>query len=217
MHIQSHFAETRSEHLRRLIAAHPLATFVAAVDGEVVINHMPMLLTASAAGQDILCSHVPRANPIWRSLDGACAAVAVFHGPQAYITPSWYPSKHEHGKVVPTWNYAVVHALGHPQAVDDRDWLLRHLNELTDSQESRQPVPWRVADAPPDFVDRMLEKVVGIEMPVEALRGKWKLSQNRSVSDRRGVVEGLQLQGDDASMAMQALVARLAAEDDARD
>lgn len=132
------------------------------------------------------------------------SVVVVFQGPQAYVTPSWYPSKAEHGKTVPTWNYAVVHARGVPAFTHDRDWLHAHVSGLTDAHESAEPAPWAVSDAPTDFVERQLGAIVGVEIPIERLLGTWKASQNRSAADRAGVVEGLRRRGDVESAALVA-------------
>ena len=130
----------------------------------------------------------------------------LFQGPETYITPSWYPSKHQHGKAVPTWNYAVVHVHGVPRAIEDATWLRAHLEQMTDTQEASQAVPWKVGDAPEDYVSRMVEAIVGIEIPIERIEGKWKVSQNRAMPDRLGVVAGLLARGDDQSAAMATLV-----------
>jgi transcriptional regulator len=132
----------------------------------------------------------------------------MFQGPDAYISPSWYPSKHAHGKAVPTWNYAVVHAHGMPLVIQDRPWLLDHINRLTDLHESGQLLPWKVSDAPGEFIDQMVERIVGIEIPISRIVGKWKVSQNRSTADRLGVVAGLLGKGDARSKEMADLVDR---------
>lgn len=153
------------------------------------------------------------ANTIWHSLGSADQeAVVIFQGPQSYITPSWYSSKREHGKVVPTWNYAVVHAHGLPCAIEDTDWLLQHVTQLVDLHESERAVPWSVSDAPPDYIDTMLKGIVGIEIPITTLVGKWKTSQNRSLPDKLGTVAGLYELGDGNSQQMAALVQRHAKE-----
>ncbi len=130
----------------------------------------------------------------------------IFQGAQSYITPSWYPAKRDHGKVVPTWNYAVVHVHGTPRAIEDRDWLRRLVSRLTDTHEAPRAAPWAVADAPADYVDGMLRAIVGIEMPIARIVGKWKVSKNRPAQDREGVADGLLANGDEASAAMAALV-----------
>ena len=134
--------------------------------------------------------------------------VVIFQGPNSFISPSWYPSKHAHGKAVPTWNYAVVHAHGLPAAVEDRNWLLEHVTALSTLHESERPAPWRVSDAPPDYVDTLLKAIVGIEIPIARLVGKWKTSQNRTLPDKLGTIAGLHERGDDLSQQMAALVER---------
>ena len=185
MYMPPHFAETDPAVLKALIRAHPLGTWVVPDGGTLIVNHIPFLLRDDG----VLVGHVARANDVWKKL--GAESVVVFQGAEAYITPSWYASKREHGKVVPTWNYAVVHAHGIPRAIEDRDWLYALVTALTDSQESRRPEPWKVTDAPEEYVRAALGAIVGIEMPVTRLVGKWKASQNRSEADRAGVTAGL--------------------------
>ena len=180
MYVPPHFAETDPEVLRALIRAHPLGTWVVPADGTLIVNHIPFLVRG-----DTLVGHVARANDVWKRL--GAESVVVFQGAESYISPSWYATKQEHGKVVPTWNYAVVHAHGIPRAIEDRDWLYALVTELTDSQESSRSAPWKVTDAPDEYVRATLSAIVGIEMPVTRLVGKWKSSQNRSEADRAGV------------------------------
>lgn len=206
MYVQPNFEETRVEALHDLMRRYPLATLVAVIDGEIVANHIPCLLVSSAGDHGMLHGHLPKANPIWEHFRGQTKAVAIFQGPQSYVTPSWYPSKQDHGKVVPTWNYAVVHAHGQPYAIDNADWLMEHLNSLTDEHESNLRNPWSVSDAPEEFTERMLSGLVGFEMSVTRLVGKWKLSQNRSKADRLGVAAGLRSRGDSASLSMESLI-----------
>jgi len=205
MDIQPQFKESRASVLQDLICRHPLATFVIH-SNELVVNHFPLVFD-EAGEQGVLKGHVPRSNSLWKALEGGLQAVAIFQGPQAYITPSWYPSKHEHGKAVPTWNYAVVHAHGRASAVHDADWLTEHLNLLTHQQEASQKLPWKVADAPAEFTAKMIEQLVGIEMPIASITGKWKVSQNRSHADQLGVSAGLRSRGSSVDLAMEALVA----------
>jgi transcriptional regulator len=207
MYLQPAFEERRVEPLHEHIRAHALATFITAVDGEVTVDHMPLLVDPTRGAYGVLHGHMPRENPATRILDGTVEAVAVFLGPDAYITPSWYPAKHAHGRVVPTWNYAVVHARGRPRVVDDADWLLAHLEALTETHESRETLPWKVSDAPAEFTAQMIARLVGIEMPIDALVGKWKMSQNRPRGDRLGVAAGLRARGDERSLAVAELVA----------
>ncbi|HEX6999918.1 MAG TPA: FMN-binding negative transcriptional regulator [Gammaproteobacteria bacterium] len=206
MYVPKQFEESRLEVLHALIKAHPLAVFVIFDGTELVVNHIPFFIDERAGPSGTLRGHVARANPVWRKLSSTVQAAAIFQGPQSYITPSWYPSKHAHGKAVPTWNYAVVHAFGYARSVEDRDWLLAHVTELTDQQEARRALPWRVSDAPSDYIDAQLGKIVGIELPIETLTGKWKVSQNRAVSDRLGVAAGLRSRDDEDARAMADLV-----------
>ncbi|MEM8789744.1 MAG: FMN-binding negative transcriptional regulator [Pseudomonadota bacterium] len=205
------FAEDRIEVMQDLIAAHPFATLVAAVDGALSADHVPLVLDlvdGAADGAAVsLTGHLAAANPLARH-DGPLEVLAVFQGPQAYVTPSWYPSKQEHGKVVPTWNYAVVHA--HGQMVFHRDpaWLRTHLDRLTDHTERPRTAPWAVADAPEPFVARQIKGIVGIEIRITALTGKWKVSQNKPPADRAGVAEGLRQEPGAQAAAMADLVRR---------
>jgi transcriptional regulator len=208
MYQPSHFAETDVAVLHALIRAHPLATWAAFDGAEIAVNHIPFLLDATRGEQGVLLGHVARANDIWRRASTTVPSVLVFQGANSYVSPSWYPSKHAHGKAVPTWNYAVVHAHGTPRAVDDKAWLLDFLHRLTDTHEAGQAVPWKVADAPADYIDRTLENIVGIEIPIVQLTGKWKVSQNRPEPDRLGVVAGLLGRDTPQAAEMAALVER---------
>lgn len=176
--------------LHALMREHPLATLVVHGPEGLEAAHLPLQLQEVDGGA-VLRGHVARANPLWRTIGAGCPALAVFHGPQAYVSPGWYPSKRVDGRVVPTWNYAVVHAHGTLSAVDDPAWLEAQVRALTDAHEAEREAPWSVDDAPGDYVARMLQGIVGIELAVARLEGKWKMSQNRSADDRAGVVAGL--------------------------
>jgi transcriptional regulator len=180
--------------------ARPFATLVSAGPAGLIATHLPTVLKDDGPNGTIEC-HVARANPHWKELGGE--ALMIFQGPQTYITPNWYPSKAEHGKVVPTWNYAVVHAYGRAEAMDDVRWLRRHVGELTAQQEAGETKPWAVTDAPDSFVAGMARAIVGIRLPIARLEGKWKMSQNRELKDRAGVIEGLDRRdaGDDSEIA----------------
>ena len=206
MYIPEHFEERDVAVLHALVRSHPLGTWVTEADGQLVVNHIPFIVDATRGPFGVLVGHVARANTVWKTASTQVDSVVVFQGPQAYITPSWYPTKHEHGKVVPTWNYAVVHAHGLPRAIDDSEWLREHVVALTGVHESERGASWRVSDAPSSYVDTMLRAIVGIEIPIGKLVGKWKASQNRAVPDRRGVVAGLVERGDDESRRMAQLV-----------
>ena len=200
------FREERIDVMHGLMRSHRLATLVTVHDGVPEANHLPLLIDPEPSPNGTLYGHVARANPLWRQADGQ-EVLVIFQGPQAYVTPSWYPSKRETGQVVPTWNYAVVHAHGTLVVHDDREWLRALVTRLTDQQEAGLPQPWRVADAPADYLERMLGAIVGIEIPLARLSGKWKVSQNRTAADRAGVAEGLGSQGDAEAQAMADLVA----------
>ena len=206
MYIPEHFEERDTTVLHALVRSHPLGTWVTEVDGQLVVNHIPFVIEPSREPFGTLVGHVARKNPVWQTLSSRVESVVVFQGPQAYITPSWYPAKHEHGKVVPTWNYAVVHAHGMPRVIDDPEWLRQHVTELTGVHESERATPWLISDAPTTYIDSMLRAIVGIEIPIARLVGKWKTSQNRSLPDRRGVIVGLNERGDDESLQMAQMV-----------
>ena len=192
--------------LHALIRAHPLGTWVTQSHGELLANHIPFLIDPARGQHGTLIGHVARANPVWKSFSSTINSVVIFQGAESYITPSWYPSKHEHGKAVPTWNYAVVHGHGIPRAIENRDWLLEHLTQLTNTHEAKQALPWQVSDAPQEFTERLMRAIVGIEIPIGKLVGKWKVSQNRPEPDKIGVVAGLLNRGDSQSKAMASLV-----------
>ncbi len=201
------FREERIDVMHALIRAHPLAVLVTGAGGILEANHLPLLIDPLPSPQGTLRGHVARANPLWRQVQKAEAeALAVFQGPQVYVTPSWYPEKRASGKVVPTWNYAVVHARGPLIIHDDRDWLRDLVSRLTDQQEAGRAQPWGIADAPADYIERMLGAIVGIEIPISRIEGKWKVSQNRADADRAGVVDGLAQSADPQAQAMAALV-----------
>jgi transcriptional regulator len=200
MYRPSHFREDRPEVLHALIRTHSFAQLVTAGQQGLMANPLPILIDPAASPNGTLRGHLARANDQVATLRSGAEALVVFQGPQAYVSPSWYPSKQEHGKVVPTWNYVAVHAWGVPKVIDDPAWLRQLIEDLTVSQERHRPAPWAVGDAPADFIDTMVTAIVGIEIPIDRIEGKWKLSQNRSEPDRRGVAEGLRAEGN-AAMA----------------
>lgn len=206
MYIPSHFAEDRPEVLHALMRRHPLATLVTLGASGLVANHIPLELHLEADGRALLRGHVARANPVWREVSGAVEALAIFQGPDSYISPSWYATKKEHGKVVPTWNYCTVHAYGAIAFQHDARWMHDLVSGLTQRHEAAMAEPWAVSDAPADYVQKMLENIVGLEIAVRRLDGKWKLSQNHPLANRAGVVEGLRQRGDEGALAMAALV-----------
>lgn len=189
-----------------LMASHPLGAWVCQGRTGLVANHVPFLLDRSRGPCGTLIGHVSRANSVWRELGSAGPSVVMFQGPQAYVTPGWYPGKAEHGKVVPTWNYVVAHAHGVARAVEDRDWVFDMLRRLTETHEAPRSVPWSVSNAPAPFMERMMRAIVGIEIPIDRLEGKLKASQDEEMPDRLGTVRGLREQACDTARAMAALV-----------
>jgi transcriptional regulator len=195
------FREDRLDVLHALIESHRLATLVTQGTDGLNANLIPFTLDAKRGDRGVLRAHMARANDQLAALREGGEALVIFQGPEAYITPSWYASKREHGKVVPTWNYVVVQAWGTPQVIDDPEWLHVQINELTRAQERARTEPWQVADAPADFVAAQIRGITGIEIPIARIEGKWKVSQNRPEADRRMVVAGLREGGDMDEMA----------------
>lgn len=194
------FREERPEVLRALIRAHPLATLVTHGPAGLVANLVPFTLVEGRDGPDVIRAHLARANDQVEELRHAAEALVLFQGPQAYITPSWYPTKHEHGRAVPTWNYIAVEVRGRPQVIDDAAWMRAQIDALTEQQERGRAEPWAVDEAPALFVAGQLRAIVGVEISIERIEGKWKASQNQSANNRVGVVAGLR--GDDPLSAM---------------
>lgn len=203
-YLPRHFEETDTATLQALVHDYPLASWVVPSPGELLVNHIPFLLDADRGAHGTLIGHVARANPVWKTLNEpqTGSSVAIFNGPQAYISPNWYPSKHANGKAVPTWNYAVVHAHGTARVVDDPVQLLQLLHRLTDQHEAGQAHPWKVSDAPPDYITALLNAIVYIEIPVQRWVGKWKVSQNQPDANRQGVIAGLQYNPHAPAQAM---------------
>jgi transcriptional regulator len=207
MYLPKHFEETRVETLHELIRAHPLGALVTLTPGGLDANHIPFEVDPDPAPLGTLRGHVARVNPVWR-VAGEVEALVLFQGPETYISPSWYPTKQETAKVVPTWNYVVVHAHGHVRFIEDRAWLRAFVERLTTRHEAGRRDPWKVTDAPPDYIDRQLDAIVGLEVPIGRLIGKWKVSQNRPPADRAGVVEGLLHERHPPAATMAELVRR---------
>ena len=194
MYQPPHFIETRQDVLHGLIRAHPLGLLISnGADGPVA-NAIPFLLDAEAGPNGRLRAHLAKANPQWRLLadNPESSVLVVFQGADAYVTPSWYETKRETGKVVPTWNYATVHAHGRLTLIDDADWLRAQIQALTQAHEGTRQAPWHVSDAPEDFVRAQMKGIIGLEIEIAEISGKWKVSQNRPVADRVGVAEGLE-------------------------
>ena len=208
MYQPPHFREDRIEVMHDFMRAHPFVTLVSFEGDGLSANHLPLVLHADLSERGTLRGHGAQANPFWRNFHGSVEVLAVFQGPHHYISPSWYPSKAEHGKVVPTWNYAVVHAHGPISVFDDGEWLLAHLQALTSQQEGGRELPWAVTDAPGDYLAAMVKGIVGFEFPITRIEGKWKFSQNRSEKDREGVVQGLECEGSPSSIQVSNLIPR---------
>ncbi len=198
MYQPAHFVEQDADTLLALMKEAPLATLIRG-GAELAADVLPLEVERMGDGWRV-AGHVARANPLWREADGQ-PVLALFQGPQAYISPNWYPSKFQHGKAVPTWNYTMVQVHGRLRAIEDPAWLRSFVTRLTERHEGGRAVPWHVGDAPPDYLDAMLKAIVGIEIEVTRVEGKFKLSQNRDAADRTGVVLGLEA---DATLARQA-------------
>jgi transcriptional regulator len=211
MYQPDHYRVDDLPQLHALMRARPFAALVSSGSLGLYATHLPTVLkddVANDAPNGVIECHLSRANPHWKDLAAGGEALMIFHGPDAYVTPNWYPSKAEHGKVVPTWNYAVVHAYGRPEVMQDMDWLRRHVGELSAQQEAGEARPWAVSDAPDRYVEVMLRGIVGFRFAVTRLEGKWKMSQNREMQDRAGVMSGLGRRGEGDDRAVADLVSR---------
>jgi transcriptional regulator len=190
MYLPAAFREERPETLHAAIRAHPLATLITSGPGGLIANLVPFILVDSG-DKGALRAHLAKANDQVEALRAGAETLVVFQGPEAYITPSWYVSKNEHGRVVPTWNYVMVQARGTPRVIDDPAWIRAQIEALTLSQESQRSMPWKVTDAPEPFILGQIGAIIGVEIPISNIEGKWKVSQNRSAADRQGVQDGL--------------------------
>ena len=208
MYTPATFREERLDVLHGLIDAHPLGALVRHGADGLCADHLPFEIAAPTldAPFGILRAHVARANPVWRAAGADC--MVIFQGPHAYITPAWYAEKQRSGKEVPTFNYAVVHAHGPLRAIDDAAWLLGLVERLTARHEADQAAPWRVSDAPADYIDKLLKAIVGIEIPLTRITGKWKLGQNRTQEDQATMARELTAAAQPgAAQALGALIA----------
>ena len=199
MYIPKIFSQQDSEQLKALIANYPLAALVSVNANGLAASHIPLQLidtttktTTEPENQNWkLIGHIARANPMWKDVEDQSEILAIFQGPQSYITPNWYPTKKEHGKAVPTWNYAAVHTKGTLTFMHDTQWKMNMLNSLTQQMEATEPKPWQVSDAPNDYITKLLNAIVGIEIHVNHVEGKWKLSQNQPEQNQISVIKGL--------------------------
>lgn len=197
MYLPAHFAETRPEELQRIIREHPLGMLVTHGSHGLDADHIPFEYDPGEDGLGMLSAHVARANPVWQRCPSGTPVMVVFRGAQAYVSPSWYPSKHETHRQVPTWNYEVVHAHGTLTVHDDERFVRRIVARLTRRHEAAEPKPWKMGDSAPEFIDGMLRNIVGIEIAVASLVGKRKLSQNKEARDRLGAADTLAARGID--------------------
>lgn len=197
MYLPAHFNETRTDVMRALMRARPLSTLVTQCSSGLIANHVPVQTLDDPAPLGSIRGHIARANPLWREYRVETQALAIFQGPQAYISPSFYPTKVKTGEVVPTWNYAVVHASGTLRFIQDTTWLRDFVAGLTRTFEAPRSMPWKIDDAPASYIEKMLSLIVGFEFSIASLTGKWKVSQNRSQADKEGVIQHLQ-HADDA-------------------
>ena len=206
MYLPKQFEETQIPVMFELIRTHPLATLVTLSSGGLDANHIPLSLSESPPPYGTLRGHIARANSLWSDLNSDIESLAVFNGPDTYISPSWYATKKETGKVVPTWNYAVVHAYGILHIVDDASWLRSQLEVLTIHNEASFAEPWAVSDAPQDFTERLISSIVGVEMTITRLSGKWKVSQNQPPQNQASVVASLRARDIPDAPTMATLV-----------
>jgi transcriptional regulator len=198
MYIPAHFLETRPEELQRIIREHPLGMLVTHGSAGLDADHIPFEFGAAEGTHGVLTAHVARSNTLWQRCPTGTPVMVVFRGAQAYISPNWYPSKHETHRQVPTWNYEVVHAHGTITVHDDERFVRRLVAQLTRRHEATEPKPWKMGESEPEFIDNMLRHIVGIEIAVTSLVGKVKLSQNREVRDRLNAADMLDARGHGA-------------------
>lgn len=206
MYTPRQFVEDRIEVLDEFVRAHPFGILVSNGSDAPHATHLPMHLERTGTAAVLRC-HLARANPHWQMLQSSPMVLAIFSGPHHYITPSWYPSKQAHGRVVPTWNYVAVHATGKARLFEGPE-LIQHVKDLTLQHEAGFDLKWRVEDAPADYINGLSKAIVGVEISIERWEGKWKLNQNRPEADREGVIHGLEAVASPASLEMAALMQR---------
>jgi transcriptional regulator len=207
LYLPAQFNETRTDVLHALMRAKPLATLVTSCTSGLVANHVPVQTLAEPQPLGSIRGHIARANSLWREYSQGSEALAIFQGPDVYISPSLYPTKMQTGEVVPTWDYVVVHAHGTLRFIDDVDWLHGFVAGLTATHEAARLQPWKIGDAPREYIEKMLKMIVGFEFSISRLTGKWKVSQNRPAADQLGVVQGLQGSADADSREIAAMLA----------
>ena len=205
MYIPKRFLQDDINKLKGMMASYSFATFITKNGAEIEANHMPLILNKSAE-RDVLQGHIAKANPMWKNLKDKSEVLIIFNGPNCYISPNYYPTKIENGKVVPTWNYVSVHVKGIVSFIHDEQWVLTMLNNLTEHYEANQPVPWSLSDAPQAYIDKMLSAIVGLEIDIVSITGKWKVSQDKTEVNQKGVIEGLSKEADSNAQNIAKLV-----------
>lgn len=196
MYTPPSFREDRTVIMHDLIGMHPLGLLVTVGASGIQASPVPFLLYPDEGSRGVLRAHMARANPHWKEIQTSAECLVVFQGRNGYVTPSWYATKATTHQVVPTWNYVTVQVRGRPIIVEDSGWLRKQINDLTESQEKSRPQPWSISDAPVDFVTAQMTAIIGIEIPIGYIEGKWKLSQNKDEADRMGVIRGLRSEND---------------------
>jgi transcriptional regulator len=190
MYIPKKFLQDDINKLKGMMANHSFATLITHNESGIEANHIPFFLNTSA-GKEVLHGHIAKANPLWKNIKDKSEVLIIFNGPNCYISPNYSPTKQENGKAVPTWNYVTVHVKGIVTFIDDEQWNLTMLNNLTTLHEANQPVPWSINDAPQEYIDRMLSAIVGLEIDIVSISGKWKVSQNQVAVNQQGIIKGL--------------------------
>ena len=209
MYVQTLFEEKRAHVMHELMQRYSLGSLILMTPSGMETNSLPMEVDTSSGEFGTLRCHFGRSNPIWKNLIHGMDAMVIFQGPNAYISPRWYVAGQKSKKALPSWNFAVVHAYGTPQVVDDKSWLLKHLAALVAQNECRQPMPWSLAEAPVDFVQQAAEQLIGVEIPITKLVGKWLVSQQRTVADRESLVSALRGCPHDISAAVADLIEQI--------
>jgi transcriptional regulator len=205
MYIPKRFLQDDITKLKGMMAAHSFATFITQNESKIEANHMPLILNKSSQ-RVVLQGHIAKANPLWKSLKDKSEVLIIFNGPNCYISPNYYPTKKENGKVVPTWNYVSVHVKGIVSFIHDEQWILTMLNNLTDHYEANQPIPWSVNDAPQAYIDKMLSAIVGLEIEIVSITGKWKVSQDKTEVNQEGIIKGLSHEANSNAQNIATLV-----------
>ena len=205
MHTPNSFKQEDDAHLKEVIREYPFATLITHSETGVDAMHLPVML-ANVEGRDVIQAHIARSNKVWESVENGSEVLLIFNGPNCYVSPSYYPTKEETGKAVPTWNYVVVHLKGKISFIHDEKWIYNVLDSLTHKHESNQKNPWAISDAPDAYIDKMLSAVVGVEVSIDSIKGQWKLSQNQPAVNKVGVVKGLLERGGENDVQVSHLV-----------